>query len=158
MRLGAFPFCHYPVNEALPQYLCPLFTWKYLLASFSRIKTENSGSENCAMPGEKFWPEFKVLSNSDWIVLTKSNWTERSTEVFLYPISFPVNPPKPKQILQSRVLCMQLQYVQMFNSFPHYISQNVFCSKTCNEKLTILQRFLQCSFQLPQRLYTYFSN
>ena len=82
MRLGAFPFCHYPVNEALPQYLCPFFTWIYLLALFSRIKTENSGSENCAMPGEKFWPEFKVLSNSDWIVLTKSNWTERSTEVF----------------------------------------------------------------------------
>ena len=82
MRLGAFPFCHYPVNEALPQYLYPLFTWIQLLALFSRIKTENSGSENCAMPGEKFWPEFKVLSNSDWIVLTKSNWTERSTEVF----------------------------------------------------------------------------
>ena len=130
MRLGAFPFCHYPVNEALPQYLCPFFTWIYLLALFSRIKTENSGSENCAMPGEKFWPEFKVLSNSDWIVLTKSNWTERSTEVFSILFLFRSTRQNQSKYCSAGYIACNCS---MFKCLIHSISQNAFCSQTCNE-------------------------
>ena len=40
--------------------------------------------------------------------LDKVKLDRKINRSFLYPISFPVNPPKPKQILQIRVNCMQL--------------------------------------------------